>query len=160
MPDGSLAERHSTPKFMSESHEISLIFPATEEAVRRALSSVRSTLSALSLDEFTIGSVEIVLAEVANNIVEHAYENTGNGTISLKCNLKDPLVKFEITDQGVALPNETLPAKKEHDLESDLNDLPEGGFGWGLIRDMTDSLAYRRQNGKNILRFSIPFVEI
>ena len=33
--------------------------------------------------------------------------------------------------------------------------LPEGGFGWALIRDMTRDLTYRRQGRMNRLSFVI-----
>ncbi|MEP5155456.1 ATP-binding protein [Planktotalea sp.] len=150
-----MAERQSTPRQANKANDIALVFPATESAVRRALNSVCGTLRALAVNDFTLASVEIVLAEVANNIVEHAYANTGNGTISLKCQLEAQLILFEVIDHGATLPNASLPPKQVHDLESDINDLPEGGFGWGIIRDMTHSLAYRRYKGRNILKFSI-----
>ena len=36
-----------------------------------------------------------------------------------------------------------------------LHDLPEGGFGWGMIRDLTDDLSYRRDGARNELRFTV-----
>ena len=138
--------------------DISLVFNATEDAVRCALGSVRESLRALSIEELTIGTVEIVLAEVSNNIVEHAYKNSTKGTVDLKCQRVEGLLFFEIRDNGTPLPHNEIPHKKQHDLDSDLHLLPEGGFGWGLIRDMTLSLAYQRVDGQNILRFSLPAV--
>ena len=35
-------------------------------------------------------------------------------------------------------------------------DLPEGGFGWGLIRALSSGLSYRRMSERNRLAFRIP----
>lgn len=156
MPDGSMTERLATSRLSYGPYDISLVFAARECAVRNALQSVRSTLRALSIGDIAIGTVEIVLAEAANNIVEHAYADTGLGTISLNCQRLEGLLLFELVDQGKPLPKGVLPEKQHHDLSAELNDLPEGGFGWGLIRDMTTSLVYRRDQGRNVLRFSLP----
>lgn len=155
MPDGAL-EKPNQKSLSSGPPDISITFAATELAVRHAMATVRSALRFLSLSELAIGTVEIVLAEVTNNIVEHAYQNTGKGSISLRCCAGDDMLMFEITDTGQALPDHQLPKKKTHDLSVGLDGLPEGGFGWGLIRDMTSSLAYRRVSHQNVLRFSIP----
>jgi serine/threonine-protein kinase RsbW len=36
------------------------------------------------------------------------------------------------------------------------DDLPEGGFGWFLIRELTKDLQYVRHEDQNRLTFSIP----
>ncbi len=155
MPDGSMTEQLATSSLSHGPFDISLVFAAREAAVRCALKSVRKSLRALSLDEMVIGSVEIVLAEALNNIVEHAYGNSEMGTITVNCQRRKGFLLFELTDRGVSFPQQLIPKKQIHDLDSGTDTLPEGGFGWGLIRDMTTSLAYRRHEGRNILRFSI-----
>ena len=35
--------------------------------------------------------------------------------------------------------------------------LPEGGFGWFLIQDLTQALCYYRRESRNYLAFNIPF---
>lgn len=155
MPDGSFVESMTVHSNAPAPPDIQLVFPATEMAVRRALQSVCQSLKALAVDEVMLGTVEIVLAEVTNNIVEHAYPIENAGTITLSCTRRDGHIRFEIIDQGKMLPGGEVPSKQCHDLTSDLQDLPEGGFGWGLIRDMTADLAYRRYEERNILRFKI-----
>ncbi len=34
--------------------------------------------------------------------------------------------------------------------------LPEGGFGWALIRDLTSDLLHHRVEGMNQLEFQVP----
>lgn len=123
--------------------------------MRKALQTVRAGLRFLCLPEMTLGTVEIVLAEVMNNVVEHAYQNTGQGVIGLTCRARGGLLMFELSDYGQPMPGLSLPGKKHHALCGPMSELPEGGFGWGLIRDMTLSLSYRRWGGRNLLRFTL-----
>ena len=160
MPDGSFIEPMTIQSKTSSPPDVHLVFPAREIAVRRALQSTCQALKALGTEAAALGIVEIVLAEVTNNIVEHAYSAQSSGTITLSCIKRTTNIRFEVIDQGNMLPGGEIPSKQEHDLTIDLDNLPEGSFGWGLIRDMTMNLAYRRCEGQNILRFSISLTEL
>ena len=127
-------------------------FAATEAGVRSAMEKMRDVLRAHDLGAMNVGLAEIVLAETCNNIVEHAYDNTGNGEIKISLRYTGGLLIAELTDWGKPMPGLEPPPKKTHDLDAALSDLPEGGFGWGLIRDMTSSLIYRRLEDRNFLR--------
>lgn len=155
MPDGSFVEPMKINPKAAMPPDIHLIFPARELAVRRALQTICKGLKTLSVDPATLGCVEIILAEVTNNIVEHAYPQDSTGTISLSCTKGLEIIRFEVVDHGKMLPCGEIPSKQNHDLGLGLQSLPEGGFGWGLIRDMTKRLVYRRFEGRNILRFAI-----
>jgi len=54
-------------------------------------------------------------------------------------------------DQGNPLPDEKLPAGAQVDVSGPVNTLPEGGFGWFLIRTLSDRLEYRRVASENHL---------
>ncbi|WP_424941644.1 ATP-binding protein [Aliiroseovarius sp. S253] len=119
--------------------------------MRQALEQVLAL--ALSADEKSV--VEIVLAEVLNNIVEHAYQEDPTGRIDLYVEHSDTGFRVLVQDEGLPLP-EDLPNKPvDYDLSCDNSDLPEGGFGWLLVRELTDGLHYERRNGRNILSFWI-----
>lgn len=135
--------------------DIDLVFPAESAAVRDALSAMRKKLREHDLSEMCLGTIEIVLAEACNNIVEHAYQDSGGGDIHLTLRYGGGLVVVELTDFGLPMPLMHPPHKKTHNLEAELEALPEGGFGWGLIRDMCKSLSYRRLSGQNITRMII-----
>ena len=99
------------------------------------------------------GSAEVVLAEVLNNIVEHAYART-DGQIELRLRLASGGVDCDIFDTGSPMPNGELPAGLAQSAAAD-QDLPEGGFGWFLIRSLTKNLAYRRIDARNHLSFQL-----
>ena len=60
-----------------------------------------------------------------------------------------------VSDTGAPMPGLCLPEGQFQPLK-DLADLPEGGFGWFLIRSLTEGLAYQRSKGLNRLSFQLP----
>lgn len=103
-----------------------------------------------------IVSTEIVLAEVLNNIVEHSYEgsNIGSVTVSVLCN--DDMISVETRDYGVPMPGLTPPDPAQEDMPMAVEDLPEGGFGWFFIRSLSSHMEYRRSGQQNIFCVQIP----
>jgi len=108
-------------------------------------------LHELSPDER--GSVEIVLAEVLNNVIEHAYARYDGETVITVHRCENGLY-FSITDFGLPFPNGNLPKGALPDFGEN-PDFPEGGYGWNLIRTLTRDLTYYRRDGQNRLRFQI-----
>lgn len=124
---------------------------ATDLAVREALGDLRARLAAQGLSEEGCGSVEIALAEALNNIVEHAYPAGQPGEIRLSVTMTRDRLCCRLRDQGAPLPDLAVPARARPDPAAARAALPEGGFGWYLIRDLTDALSYARLDGENIL---------
>ena len=121
-------------------------------AARDALEQVFDALVGLSLDVEERGTIELVLAEVLNNVVEHAYpEPDATGKIEVIADPKPTGLHFSVTDYGLPMPNGMAPLGSEPDLNVDVLDLPEGGFGWFLIRDLAKDVAYERCGDKNVL---------
>ena len=127
--------------------------------VRGALARVTATLAPLGLSEGCRSTAELVLAEVLNNVVEHAYAQA-TGPILLDLRLVDwagePALDCTVTDRGRPMPEGTPPPGGPVILDVPLADLPEGGFGWYLIRSLTQELHYARETGRNRLSFRIP----
>lgn len=95
---------------------------------------------------------ELVLAEVMNNIAEHAYGGL-SGPVALRLKRCAEGIFCLISDQGRAMPGDALPEGRRPDLGVARADLPEGGFGWHLIRMLTSRLSYGRKAGRNRLGF-------
>lgn len=127
---------------------------ATPAGIRRVLHSIRMQLSERTLGGAeTITIAELVLAEVLNNISEHAYRNTDCGTINV---MADDLVwawQFHVFDKGTAIP-EAVPLPAEASTP-EVSRLPESGFGLIIINTLADNLEYKRSNDTNHLSFVI-----
>jgi serine/threonine-protein kinase RsbW len=124
-------------------------------AVRMLLYALLSRFSRL-LGREDAGTVELVLAEVMNNITEHAYADTQGGAIEVTARLERGRLCCEVGDWGIEIPAAVLTLPSTPQADSDLTDLPEGGWGWSLIFGLTEALRYRREGGRNDLSFEIP----
>jgi serine/threonine-protein kinase RsbW len=124
--------------------------------VRQALEAFMSELSPLELEIEESSTVQLVLAEVINNIMEHAYPEGGAaGPIVIKCTGRDDGLHLHIQDEGSPMPGGQLPLGMSQSLNVGLCDLPEGGFGWFLIKDLAKDLKYRRIGQENHLHLRI-----
>ncbi len=137
--------------------EIAIRFATGEFEVRKALAILMGKLAKHRLSADTMGQVEIVVAEVLNNIAEHGYD--GAGDVSLGVRVLSDRLRFTTVDAGRDLPQHLLSTGEMPEIPDNPLDIPEGGFGWAMIRELTDGLCYRRLDGRNHLTFCIPRVE-
>ncbi|MFD2172820.1 ATP-binding protein [Rhodobacter lacus] len=157
LADGSQPQRSGAdqPPARPEAKIFHHSFAATPFAVRTALrTALARFLRQLSPDE--AGTLELVLAEVLNNIVEHGYGETGHGTITLSLVRDHRGLSCSISDDGVELPPACLARSLDNTQRPEPQALPEGGFGWFLIHDLVEDLGYHRANGRNLLAFRMP----
>lgn len=152
----SLADDHPGWPTDRDTRVLHLLFRGDPKSVRRALAMAMEVFRRLPLDAAQSGVVEIVLAEVLNNVVEHAYAGAGRGMVEVEAAQWRTALVFRIRDDGAPMPHGVLPPRCVRDLAVKTEDLPEGGFGWSLIRELTEGLSYRRDGHRNELTFRIP----
>lgn len=136
-----------------------IVIDSDLKAVRDGLQDLFASALMTELSAESRGTAEIVLAEALNNVVEHAYA-TYPGKIEVSMQRQDHGLSVEVVDRGLpmrqaGLPGGNLPAGRPPQQGS-LDDLPEGGFGWFLIRSLSQDLSYAREADRNCLRFSLP----
>ena len=125
---------------------------SSDMAVRDALTGILQALAPLGLDVEESGTVELVLAEALNNIIEHAYAPvTTAGPIIIHGDHRPDGLHFQIKDHGRAMPDGHAPLGKAQNVAVNLEDMPEGGFGWFIIRDLAKDVQYRRIGEENQL---------
>ncbi|WP_432280423.1 ATP-binding protein [Tropicimonas omnivorans] len=98
-------------------------------------------------------STELVLAEVLNNIVEHARPDFAapiDVTVRTGCD-----VRCRVIDRGTPMPGLAPPPGHRQSVDCPLEELSEGGYGWFLIRSLTRDLSYERRSGRNRLLFTV-----
>jgi serine/threonine-protein kinase RsbW len=125
---------------------------SSELAVREALKQLLDGLVPLHLDIEEAGTVELVMAEALNNIVEHAYpQGDDSGPITIVCNHRRDGLHMTITDRGHGMPDGRTPLGAPVDIDVMPCDIPEGGFGWFLIKDLAKDVQYQRVELENRL---------
>ena len=132
-----------------------LDIPANPHSVRQALHTLIGHLNSLRLEDEELGSVELVVAEALNNIVEHAYRNQPEGRIQLNWQHGETGLIFRIEDAGDPMPDNRVPLRDTKDAQSHAALIPEGGFGWFLIHGLARNVVYRREQGRNVLTFRL-----
>ncbi|MCR9114726.1 MAG: ATP-binding protein [Rhodobacteraceae bacterium] len=128
---------------------------AAEISVREALIESRRMLSEMGIDPEALGTLELILAEALNNIAEHAYAGLEPGPLVIDMQRRADTLNIHLRDKGRPMPGDTLPKGRLPDSSGTRGTLPEGGFGWFLIRDLTDSITYRRDKGENHLHLVV-----
>lgn len=132
-----------------------LTFLASPFAVRDSLAQMLAVPPLRDLPPQMRGLAELVLAEVLNNIAEHAYP-AGPGPVSVTLTPASGGTQCLVVDQGAAMPGGRVPVGDLPSAATDVEDLPEGGFGWHLIHRLTRDLSYRRAGRCNHLSFLLP----
>lgn len=148
--DGSAEPKTDT----SSNVNIEKTLPAEYRWVRRVIHEIEDLLCERGISSEDIGSVAIILAEAMNNVVEHAYHDVEDGEIKLVMRQRGQSLILEITDRGKPMPKGRAPMGNHPMSEFDANDaMPEGGYGWFLIRELVRDLVYDRKEDQNLLFF-------
>lgn len=131
-------------------------FPAQEVVARHGLAALMSRLRRQGLTDPALQAIEIAVTEAVNNVVEHAYCG-GTGEILLRARLREGRLVVWICDTGGGMPDGRMPQGRAPSLAVAPDRLPEGGFGWFLIRQLCSALRYDRRRGHNllVLRFDL-----
>ncbi len=115
-----------------------------------AVSRVGKWLEQENVESDCIGDVMLVLAEALNNVIEHAYGSEQKGHIQIKATLRAQTLSVQIVDRGK--PFDGPP--DEVSLNTDkyaLSEMPDGGFGWFLIKSLTEDIHFSHDGGQNKL---------
>lgn len=154
MPAGSETAAPSTTGCCS-SLTTSWLVDGNPESVREALADMMMSVESCGTRDDLIHIAEMVLAEVLNNVVEHAYAGRTDGWIKIEIACTSADLRVRVSDRGISMPGLELPAGEEQDLDVPIDALPEGGFGWFMIRTLTADLAYSRVDDRNVITFRI-----
>lgn len=126
-------------------------FTATNLDARAGISSVVAKMRSLGIPGTRVDEMQIALTEAVNNVVEHAYGGTAPGDVRIKGELYPERLWISIQDAGAPFPDGELPEGKPADVNVPAGSLPEGGFGWFLIRELASQVQYERSEGSNNL---------
>jgi len=130
-----------------------LTLPASAGSLSAFCEFVRGGAAAAGIAVSEFGKLDLVLEEILINIARYAY-SPGDGAVEVKYSLEaEGRLRVEIGDSGrVFNPLEANPP----DLSAPLNSRRIGGLGLFLVREMVDSIDYRREDNRNILSFTFP----
>ena len=102
--------------------------------------------SNISWSEEKLYRLNLALAEGFTNAVRHAHQDLAPETpIEIDVKLWDDRLEIRIWDRGKPFNPDVLPEPAPGTLQ-------EGGYGWFLLRRLTDKVVYERdRDGRNCL---------
>lgn len=130
-------------------------FTASDSETRATLQALLPALTRAGVDAEECSTLELILAEVLNNVVEHAYANDP-GPVDLCVSVQSAGVRCTILDRGRPMPQGAVPSPGLPPIEPP-DFLPEGGFGWHIVRCLTSELGYTREADHNRLTLLMPW---
>lgn len=120
---------------------------STYDEVEKVNIQVHEYLTSINVEEFLCNAVELCLTEALNNVIKHAYRGEQNHSINVNVCVDDSLMEIQVIDEGI--PRESLVIKELDFDPGDIDNLPEGGMGLFIIKQLMDELDYYTLNGKN-----------
>lgn len=96
-------------------------------------------------------AAELALEEHVTNVVNYAYTDNAPHEIRVRLSCDACALYVEVEDDGKAFNPLTAP---QVDTSVPLERRPVGGLGIHLMRQFMDTLEYRREGGRNILRLT------
>lgn len=135
---------------------LNLSFRSTPDAVRETLAHIAQAVADAGQNPTATNNIELAMAEALNNVVEHSFRDRENGQILLSVTLAHDIFRICIRHDGTPMPGLRLPEGKPAVIGTDTSNLPEGGFGWFLIRSLIIDATYSHRENWNelVLRFS------
>jgi serine/threonine-protein kinase RsbW len=126
------------------------VFPAVLAHLADANDFIESFADRFGVDAKKKFGVLLALEEAFVNICSYAYPD-GIGNAEISCGRESNSLILEIADAGRPFDVLSLP---DPDITLGIEDRSAGGLGIHFIRMLSDSVSYRRENGRNILRMT------
>ena len=90
----------------------------------------------------------LAIDELVTNTVGYGYDDGGDRWIDLCLRLEGHTLTMVIADDGKAFDPLRAP---EPDLSAQVEECARGGLGIHLVRKTMNGVAYRRENGRNVV---------
>jgi serine/threonine-protein kinase RsbW len=129
---------------------------ASDDEVSSFLTTLPDRSRPHGIQESCLADAMIVLGEVLNNIVEHAYRDRTDGVIELSLSFDPDGISVTTKDSGRPMPPAVLEGVSLPDAGDAVDHLPEGGFGLFLMHALAEDMTYERLDGANHLQFRLP----
>ena len=103
------------------------------------------------LDHSLTMELNLAVEEAVVNVMEYAYPQGETGEVTIEVSLADGKLDINIIDSGAPF---DPTQKSDPDTSLPVEERSIGGLGIFLVRQVMDTVSYRRDDGKNILTFT------
>jgi anti-sigma regulatory factor (Ser/Thr protein kinase) len=130
---------------------LEIVLTNRPEEQPRLLRALEAFAAEHRLPAKVLQAADLALEEHVTNVLKYAYVDTAPHEIRVCLSCDGGALYVEVADDGRAFnPLEVPPV----DTSIPLEERPIGGLGIHLMRRFMDTLDYRRESGRNILRMT------
>ena len=116
--------------------------------------AINKISSYIGLNELESYRLELCVVEAVNNAIIHAYDKEAGNKVEVVFNIYPDRLVLDVCDTGKPMQGNLLEQKDILSLEfesDDLDNIPEGGRGLAIMKEIMDSMDYKTEDGKNCL---------
>ncbi|MBU8908758.1 anti-sigma B factor RsbW [Desertibacillus haloalkaliphilus] len=125
---------------------VDLKVPAKPEYVGIVRLTVSGIANRIGYSYDDIEDIKIAVAEACTNVVDHAYEDSGN--IAVSFHVCDDRLEIIVADKGESYDLDELRATLGPiDVDKPIGELKEGGLGLFLINTLMDKVEISEESG-------------
>lgn len=128
---------------------IRLVFEAVLKELAPASEKIRHFLKGIGVDNGAIFAIETAIEELVTNAIKYAYPSARKGSITIEACATPRRAGLLVEDDGEEFNPTEAPVPR---IDRPLEEMPIGGLGIHLVRELTDSFAYQRINNCNQVR--------
>jgi anti-sigma regulatory factor (Ser/Thr protein kinase) len=129
--------------------------PTTDFEIRNSLDELEPLVRGISdwcqqrsFSQETIYEVSLIVDEVVSNIIRHGFKDGGEHRIQISVWTEGDDMAMAVRDEGVAFDPLLMPAP---DLTRPMDERKPGGLGIFMVKQLTQEILYRREDGRNVL---------
>jgi len=148
-----MGRRDSLPKAMQQTFEHKL--PGRVEEIPTLLDSVEAWGQAVDLPPKALFRLNLVLEELATNIVSYGYKDRPDGVVDVNVVDDGALVTLTLRDRAAEFDPFKSAPKADLD-EPDVRTRRVGGLGVHFVKQVANSYAYRRAQEENETVVTLP----
>lgn len=129
--------------------------PSQREHLRELLEAVDRGLSENAFAPGTRADLRLIVEEVACNAIDHGTDDNAGGPHRLLVEIERSGARLLVEFRDTGRPFDPLSVPPP-DLDADMPDRRIGGLGVHLVRALSESVSYTREEPYNILRVVLP----
>lgn len=127
---------------------VSVVFRNDIEEMYRLEQFIDEAVERWHLSPADAMNLNLALEEAIVNCIHYAYPEHKRGEILLHASLREDILTIVLSDAGIPFD----PTKREApDLELAAEDRPIGGLGIFLVKQIMDTVEYKRMEDRNVL---------
>ena len=144
-----MEEKRKRVQANGEKNMKELKLEASDATMHQVQDEVRAFLAEQHCSEEMLTMILIAVEEIYINIAHYAYGGRpGEAVVQMEFDSDPHKIRIIFRDRGT--PYNPL-ANKDPDITLNADERPIGGLGIFMVKESMDSVAYRYENGQNVL---------